>query len=150
VKFHSRIRSYALASAMTAALAGLSCTASAAELPLIPAMPSTKAAPEPNAAIVYALKLRLPEGQGLARMLIQAGVTQADAAAAAKLAAGHLGDGQGGCDAKIEISRSLDGSSYTLARAVLLTASGQTTIERRAGELTVASQQRTTTAVRLV
>jgi hypothetical protein len=106
--------------------------------------------PQPNAAVLYALKLRLPERRGLARMLIQAGVSATDAAAAAKLAAGHLGDGQGGCDAKIEISGALAQGGYRLQRAVLLTSSGQIVIERRAGELTIASQQPTTTALRLV
>lgn len=125
-------------------------TAGAADLAPIPAMPTSKTPPKPNAAVLYALKIQLPEGQGLARMLIQAGVSQADAAAAAKLAAGHLGNGNGGCNAKIEISGALNGGSYRLERAVLLTTSGQTVIERRSGELTIASQQATTTSARLV
>jgi hypothetical protein len=124
-------------------------TALAAELAMIPAIPSN-APPRPSSAVLYALKLRLPEGQGLARMLMQAGVSQADAAAAARLAAGHLGNGAGGCDAKVEISGALGGGGYSLQRAVLLTSTGETIIERRAGELTVASQKTTTSTARLV
>jgi hypothetical protein len=122
----------------------------AADLAPIPAMPTTKVPPRPNAAVLYALKVRLPEGQGLARLLMDAGVSQEDAAAAAKLAAGHLGGNTGGCDVKVEISNTLVGGGYRLERAVLLTASSQTTIERREGKLAIAAQQAATTSLRFV
>src|SRR4051794_9723963 len=67
--------------------------------------PMSVSPPAPKLAVLFALKIRLPEGRGLAASLLQAGVEQDDAAAAARIAAGHLGDGSGGCDAKAEISR---------------------------------------------
>jgi hypothetical protein len=112
--------------------------------------PSAKAAPQPKLATLFALKLRLPEGRGLARLLLDAGVNRDDAAAAARLAAGHLGDGLGGCDAKVEISRVMQGSGFRLERVELLTQAGQTVIERRQGELMIASQQDAGKNLRLV
>jgi hypothetical protein len=101
--------------------------------------PVTAAPPAPKLAVQYELKLRLPEGRGLARSLLDAGVDRDDAAAAARLAAGHLGDGQSGCDVRIAISRSVDGGGYRLDRVTLFSSVSQTVIERRRGELTVAS-----------
>ncbi len=89
----------------------------------------------PRLAVMYRLKVQLPTGQGLARALIQTGVGKEDAAAAAKLAAGHLGDGAGGCLANVTISRSADG--FRLERVALASAAGQTTIERRDGALAI-------------
>lgn len=108
--------------------------------PLIHA-PSAKLPSKPKLAVLFALKLRLPEGRGLARLLLDAGVNRDDAASAARLAAGHLGDGEGGCDAKAEVSQAMDGSGFRLERVELQTEAGRTTIERRDGELTIASQQ---------
>lgn len=116
----------------------------------IAAIATAQSPNQAKGAVLYSLKLRLPAGQGLARMLIQAGVSQSDAAAAARLAAGHLGAENGGCDAKIEISRALEEDSYRLERAVLLTASDQTVIERRAGELIIASRQTKTVTARII
>lgn len=120
-----------------------------AGLPLLPAMPSSKAPLRPSSVVLYALKLRLPHGEGLARMLIQAGVDQSDAAIVAKLAAGHLGVDAGGCDAKVEMSNALSGAGYRLSRVVLLTSKSETTIERRDGQLTIAGQSAASTVVRL-
>jgi hypothetical protein len=88
---------------------------------------------------MFELKLRLPEGRGLARLLLQAGVDRDDAAAAARLAAGHLGDDLGGCEAKVTISRSVEGGGLRLERVMLLTEAAQTIIERRQGELMLAT-----------
>jgi hypothetical protein len=103
--------------------------------------PSAKVPSKPKFAVLVALKLRLPEGRGLARLLLDAGVNRDDAAAAARLAAGHLGDGHGGCDATAEVSEGMDGNGLRLERVELQTQAGRTTIERREGELTIASQQ---------
>ena len=90
---------------------------------------------------MFELKLRLPEGRGLARLLLDAGVASDDAAQAARLAAGHLGGGTGpwagGCDAKVEVSRTVDTSGLRLERLALSSADGQTLIERRGGQLTL-------------
>ncbi len=91
--------------------------------------------PAPRLAVMYRLKVQLPLGQGLARALIQTGVGEDDAASAAKLAAGHLGDGAGGCLANVSISRLADG--FRLERVALASAAGQTTIERRDGALAI-------------
>jgi hypothetical protein len=124
--------------------------ATAAGLAPLLATPTTKAPPQTHSAVLYELRLRLPEGRGLAQQLMQAGVNQGDAAAAAKLAAGHLGDGVGGCDAKVEVSRALGGDGLEVQRVVLMTQAEQTIIERRQGELTVASARGTGRISRLV
>ena len=102
--------------------------------------PAKVGAPTPRLAVQYELKLRLPEGRGLARLLIDAGVDQGDAAEAAKLAAGHLGSGVGGCDVQVSISRNLGSSAFSLVRATLLTAADRTVIEKHGSELTIASE----------
>jgi hypothetical protein len=101
--------------------------------------PVTAAAPPMRLAVQYELKLNLPEGRGLARMLADAGVRQDDAAAAARLAAGHLGEDVGGCQAKVSVSQSSDGRGFAVERVTLFTNADQTVIERRRGALTVAS-----------
>jgi hypothetical protein len=116
---------------------GVAC--SAEPLPFLIA-PASSAAPAPELAALYELKLRLAEGRGLARLLLDAGVNRDDAAAAARLAAGNLGDALGGCTAKVEISRAVEGGGFKLERVTLLTQAGATIIERRQGKLTIASQ----------
>ena len=111
----------------------------AGPLPFLVA-PASSAAPAPEQAALYELKLRLAEGRGLARLLLDAGVNRDDAAAAARLAAGNLGSGLGGCTAKVEISRDVEGTAFRLERVTLLTQAGATIIERRQGKLTIASQ----------
>ena len=102
--------------------------------------PASAAAPAPKLAVQYELKLRLPEGRGLARLLLDAGVDRDDAAAAARLAAGHMGDALGGCDVQVSISGAARGTGFRLVRATLMTAASQTVIERRGTELTIASE----------
>jgi hypothetical protein len=114
--------------------------ASAAEAPPFVLAPAASPAPAPELATLFELKLSRPVGKGLARQLLDAGVNRDDAAAAARLAAGHMGDGLGGCDAKIEISRGVEGSGFKLERVTLLTQAALTTIERRNGELTITAQ----------
>jgi hypothetical protein len=94
----------------------------------------TLAPPAPRLATIFELKLRVPQGQGLARLLLDAGVARDDAAEAARLAAGHC-DGLGGCDARVAISRQLDAAGLRVERLVLVSPSGQTVIERRDGRL---------------
>lgn len=101
--------------------------------------PMSAPPPAPKLALLFALKVRLPEGRGLAAQLIQSGVDQDDAAAAARIAAGHLGDGVGGCQAKIEISRPIGAASFRLERVELTTDERRAVIERRAGGLSLAS-----------
>ncbi len=119
---------------IAAALCGTVAAAASAE-PAPTALPAvvTHAAPAPRLATVFELKLRLPQGRGLARLLLDAGVASEDAAEAARIAAGHC-DPVGGCDAKVAISRQLD-SNLRVERVVLVSASGQTVIERRDGRL---------------
>ena len=102
--------------------------------------PASSAPPAPELAAIYALKVRLSEGRGLTRLLLDAGVNRDDAAAAARLAAGSLGAGLGGCTAKVEISRGVERSGFKLERVTLLTDAGATIIERRQGKLAIASQ----------
>jgi hypothetical protein len=101
--------------------------------------PATAAAPAVKLAVQYELKLRLPQGQGLARLLLDAGVDRDDAAAAAKLAAGHLGDGDGGCDVAVSVVRAAGAGGFTLVRATLMTNVARTVIERHGPSLTIAS-----------
>ncbi len=112
--------------------------------------PATATAPAPNLAVQYELKLRLPDGRGLARLLLDAGVDSDDAAAAARLAAGHMGAGLGGCDVQVSISRGAGGTGFRLVRATLMTTARQTVIERRGAELTIASEITARTFPRLV
>jgi hypothetical protein len=115
-------------------------TASAADLSVVRIPVVTSPAPTRTAG-VFELGLRLPEGRGLARLLLDAGIDRDDAAAAARLGAGHLGDGLGGCSAKVTVSRSLDGRSFRLERVVLQSAAGQAVMERRGGELALLAGQ---------
>jgi hypothetical protein len=87
----------------------------------------------------FELKLHLPDGRGLARLLIDAGVAQDDAAAAAKLAAGRLGDGKNGCFATVSVERAA-GGALNLVRVMLTTDDQRTIIERRGDELAIASE----------
>ena len=132
-----------------AAVAALLPTAAAAAaLPLVVNAPIVS--PTIEFATQFDLKLHLPEGKGLARLLIDAGVNQDDAAGAARLAAGHMGAGSGGCDAKVSISRSSGSSGFRLVRVQLMTEADQTVLERRGAELTVASAQPSRKTPRLV
>ena len=111
--------------------------------------PAPASAPVAKLAVEYQLKLTLPQGRGLARLLLDAGVDRDDAAAAARLAAGHLGGGLGGCDIEVAITKAADGSSRLL-RATLMTSAGQTVIERRGAELAIASESAARKFPRLV
>jgi hypothetical protein len=124
--------------------------AGAAEHAIFLNAPAVAGPPVPKLAVQFGLKLHLPEGKGLARLLIDAGVNQDDAAAAAKLAAGHLGAGAGGCEATVSIERSADGGSFSLVRVQLSTDARQAVIERRGAELTLASDTPTSRSLRLV
>jgi hypothetical protein len=112
--------------------------AMASDAPMLLA-PSSSVPPSPRLAGLFDLQLQLPEGRGLARLLLDAGVDEKDAASAARVAAGHLGDGSGGCTVKVALSRAAQGLGFSLQRLVLTTGAGQTIIERRAGSLTVVS-----------
>ena len=58
----------------------LACAADAAETARFLNAPASALAPAPKLAVQFELKLRLPEGRGLARLLINAGVKSDDAA----------------------------------------------------------------------
>lgn len=137
-------------SVVTASLLTTAAPAIAGETAKFLNAPSAATAPATKLAVQFELKLRLPEGRGLARLLMDAGVNQDDAAAVARLAAGHLGDGNGGCFAKVSIARDSASGGYSLVRATLMTQTDQTVIERRAGELAIASQAATNKFPRLV
>lgn len=102
--------------------------------------PAAIAQHSPKLAVQFELKLHLAEGRGLAKSLMDAGVGDEDAAAAARLAAGHLGDGAGGCFAKVSIARDSAAGPFSLVRITLMTAADQTVIERRESGLSIASQ----------
>ena len=91
----------------------------------------------PRFAGQFQLRLQLADGR-LARALLDVGVKQEDAAAAAKLAAGHLGMGAGGCQAFVSIERNPDGV-YSMMRVQLTTESRRAVIEWRGSELVLAS-----------
>lgn len=124
--------------ALLLALVAVPGTAAAQEHAVFLNAPAEASLPMPKFAGQFQLKLQLPEGKGLAKALLDAGVNQDDAASAARLAAGHLGAGEGGCYAKISVERSADGN-LNLMRVQLTTAARQTVIERRGSKLTVAS-----------
>ena len=123
--------------------------ASAAEHAVFLNAPAELNSAAPKFAGQFQLKVQLPEGQGLARALLDVGVNQGDAAAAARLAAGHLGAGAGGCFATISIERDASGRR-SLMRVQLSTEGRQMVIERRGSELAVASDNPTSKSPALV
>jgi hypothetical protein len=66
------------------------------------------------------------------------------------LAAGHLGDGAGGCDVQVSITRTAGTGAFKLVRATLMTNATRTVIERRGAELTIASESEARKFPRLV
>jgi|SRR6185369_57243 len=127
----------------------VACPADAAEDAQFLNAPATSL-PTPKFAAQFQLRLRLPEGRGLARLLLDAGVSQDDAGAAARLAAGHLGAGAGGCTALVSIERSAGTTGFSLVRVQLVTDATQTVIERRGRDLVVASDTAARETPRLV
>jgi hypothetical protein len=136
----------AVAAASWLALPG---AASAAEHATFLNAPAAAGSMVPKLAVQFQLKLRLPEGRGLARLLLDAGVSEADAAEAARVAAGHMGAGTGGCQARVSVERSAQGV-FSVVRVQLVTDARETVIERRGAELTIASDTPTRGAPRLV
>jgi hypothetical protein len=126
-----------------------SSSVTAAENEIFLNAPAVAGSPLPKLAAQFQLKLNLPEGKGLARLLIDAGVNQVDAAAAAKLAAGHLGAGAGGCQARVSVEQSADGI-FSVVRVQLVTDAHETVIERRGAELMISSDTPTRRASGLV
>jgi hypothetical protein len=124
----------ALSKILGVALGAFAATAASAEPQPAP-LPAvvTTALPAPRLATVFELKTRLSSGRGLARMLLDTGVAKADAAEAARLAAGHCDD-LAGCSVTVSVSRQLE-AGLTVERVVLMGAAGQTVIERRDGRL---------------
>lgn len=100
--------------------------------------PALTGPPAAKAAAQFQLKVSLREGRGLARALLDLGVRQDDAAAAAKVAAGHLGAEAGGCEALVSIERNPTGD-YSLMRVQLATDTRRAVIEWRGTELVLAS-----------
>jgi hypothetical protein len=133
------IRRYMILQMVAAASLTAHSVASAEQPAQFVPTPMSVAPPAPQLALMFVLKLRLPEGRGLAAQLLQAGVDENDAATSARIAAGHLGDGEGGCNAKIEISRPVGATHFRLERIELTTDDWRTIIERRQGQLSLAS-----------
>ena len=123
--------------------------ATAAEHAVFLDAPAGLTSAAPKFAGQFQLKVQLPEGRGLARVLLDVGVNQDDAAAAARLAAGHLGEGAGGCFATISLERDASGRQI-LMRAQLSTEARQMVIERRGSELAVTSDNPTSKSPALV
>jgi hypothetical protein len=145
----SRATKVAFAAAAGCAWFALPGTANAAEHAIFMNAPAVAGLPVPKLAVQFQLKVRLPEGRGLARLLLDAGVNQGDAAAAARLAAGHLGAESGGCQARVSVERSAEGA-LSVVRVQLITDTRETVIERRGAELTISSDIATRSAPRLV
>jgi hypothetical protein len=61
-----------------------------------------------------------------------------------------LGDGAGGCFAKVSIARDSTTGGYSLLRVMVMTQSDQTVIERRGSELAIASQAPASKLPRLI
>ena len=122
------------------AVAAIPAAACAAETARFITAPAPVATPAPKLAAQFDLKLVVRGGRGLARQLLDAGVDQADAAAAARLAAGHLGGEATNCFAKVSLVRVSATGDLSLVRVMLTTNDDQTVIERRDGVLTIASQ----------
>ncbi|MEO7277909.1 MAG: hypothetical protein ABIW33_07800 [Sphingomicrobium sp.] len=112
--------------------------ANAAPIPFLLA-PSSNTAVGAQSAAVFDVKLRLAAGGGLARLLLDNGVSKDDAAMAARLAAGHLGEQAAGCSALVSIARSVGTDALRVERIILTTDTAQTVIERRSGELSLTS-----------
>ena len=91
----------------------------------------------PRLGAQFQLHLQLADGR-LARALLDVGVRQEDAAAAAKLAVGHLGAGAGGCEANVSIERNA-GGDYRLMRVQLVTQERRAVIEWRGAGLALTS-----------
>lgn len=134
----SAFRVACIVSAGASALATPSIAGAAEDAVFLNA-PAAASSPSPKLAAQFQLKFNLPEGQGLARLLLDAGVNQDDAAKAARLAAGHMGAGVGGCSATVSIERSTGATAFDLVRVLLSSAAEQTVIERRGTELAIAS-----------
>ena len=129
-----------LGSAFAVALFATPMAAGAAETARFINAPAPVSAQAPKLAAQYELRLILQSGKGLARQLLDAGVNQDDAAAAARLAAGHLGDGTADCFAKVSVVRVSANGGLNLVRVMLTTDSDQTVLERRDGQLAIASR----------
>lgn len=136
----------AIAASATLALPS---AAAAEEHPVFLNAPAKLNSAAPKFAGQFQLKVQLPDGHGLARALLDVGVNQDDAAAAARLAAGHLGAGKGGCFATISIERDASGGQ-SLMRVQLSTEARQMVIERHGSELAVASDNPTSKSPALV
>lgn len=122
-----------------AAIASLSATgaAEAAEHATFLNAPAPDGPLPAKSAAQFQLRMRLADGR-LARALLDVGVRQQDAAAAAKVAAGHLGTESGGCDALVSIERNPDGT-YSLMRVQLATDTRRAVIEWRGTDMVLAS-----------
>lgn len=97
--------------------------------------PSASAPPGPKLAGLFELKLQLPQGHGLADLLLHARVDADDVVAADRLAQGHE---TGVSAAKVTLSRNVKAGEFTLERLVLTGTDGeQTVIERRLGQLAI-------------
>ena len=122
--------------AATVSMSMASAAGAAEHATFLNALASDGPPPEKSAA-QFQLRMRLTDGR-LARALFDVGVRQGDAAAAAKLAAGHLGAEAGGCDALVSIERNPDGT-YSLMRVQLSTDTRRAVIEWRGTDLVLAS-----------
>ena len=122
-----------------AAIASLCVTgaAEAAEHATFLNAPAPEGPPAAKSAAQFQLRIRLADGR-LVRALLDVGVRQGDAAAAAKLATGHLGTESSGCEAVVSIERNPDGT-YSLMRVQLSTDTRRAVIEWRGTDLVLAS-----------
>jgi hypothetical protein len=125
---------------LTTVAALMSAWPAAGALPLINA-PAPIGAPSITLAVTYEMELQLPEGRGLARQLIDSGIDQNDAAAAAKLGSSYMAQGKGSCSAKVAATRLPGVDTLRLTRVTLYTASKIVVMERRDGKLSVASER---------
>lgn len=125
---------------LTAAAALMSAWPAADALPLVKA-PAPIAAPSVTLAVTYEMKLQLHEGRGLARQLIDSGIDQDDAAAAAKLGSSYMSKAKGGCSAKVAATRLPGVDALRLTRVTFYAGSKIIVMERRDGKLAVTSER---------
>ena len=147
----SRIRPAKLATALVAAALLLAPSGVRAERSPFPLAPETDERPAARLALQYELKLAIPAGSDFAATLRDTGIADGDASAAERLAVADLAEGNGGCFAKLSVTKAVEGEDFRLVRVLLIMADGrQTIIERRGQELAIASKTPARKTVRLI
>ena len=123
--------------AIVALTASVPAEARGRDLPPFLNAPAREETPKLTMAVVLEMKLHVTDSSALTALLVQAGVTVEDADAAAQLASKDTQLAKGPCDLKIAVSKHFASPEFRLERMTVWTASRQTVIERRGGELAI-------------